>query len=300
MPPEGVPPKPHDAILRFEEIVRVVRQATRIGVRKVRLTGGEPLVRRGLTGLVSELRSLPGVQDLPLTTNGVRLAECAGPLADAGLTRVTISLDSLDRGRYARITRSDELDAVLRGLDAAIAADLSPVKINVVVLRGVNEDEPPAFARLAAERDLEVRFIEQMAFIGTPTGCGEGTRPLVTSAEVRARIEAEHGPLAAVDTGPGGTARVFDLPGGRGRIGLISPITKPFCAWCTRLRLTPDGKLRPCLASDHEIDVHGPLRSGASDDELLALLERAVAEKPVRNAACFDHGHGRGMSQIGG
>jgi len=297
MPPQGVELIPHREILSFEEIERVVRSAVKAGVQKVRLTGGEPLVRRGFSELVKRLSRVEGIRDLPMTTNGVLLQQAAGELKAAGLTRVTVSMDTLKRDRYKRIARRDELPRVMEGVEEAISVGLAPVKINVVVVVGVNDDEAVDFAGLAGEKDLEVRFIERMPITAGPH-CGLSGEGYVPSARLKAVIEKETGRLEPAAEGRG-PARVFRLPGGRGRIGFIAPLSEPFCKWCQRMRLTPDGRLRPCLAEESEIDLKGPLRSGATDADIKKLFETAVATKPAKDSACFGEA-GRMMSQIGG
>jgi cyclic pyranopterin phosphate synthase len=268
--------------LRYEEIARLVRVFVTLGVRRVRLTGGEPLVRPGLASLVELLRrEAPALEDLAMTTNGQRLAARAADLARAGLDRVNVSLDTLWPDRYRAIA-GGELAPVLAGLAAADAVGLGPVKLNVVLLRGVNDDEIGDFVRLTFDRDVAVRFIELM-----PLGLDPRWSPsdVVTEGEVRARIEAEHGPLEDVD-GPrtsraGGAARVR---GARGTLAFISPLTSPFCRECNRLRLTADGRLRLCLLSDRAVDLGGPLRGGASDETLRARIVAAALEKPRGHA----------------
>ena len=302
MPPEGVKLIPHQEVLRFEEIERVVRAAVAAGAHKVRITGGEPLVRRGILELIQRLARVPGLQDLPLTTNGVWLAEMAAALKPAGLNRVTVSLDTLQPDRYERITGQPWLGKVLAGIAAAQSAGLSPVKINVVVVPGVNDDEVLDFVRLGGENDLEVRFIERMPIIARSSSphCGMSAMAFLPSAQLRQRIEAAVGALILENGSDlSQPARVFQRADGQGRIGFIGAISEPFCEDCDRMRLTPDGKLRACLASEVELDVKGPLRRGLSDAELLALYQKAVDLKPKQSAACFAPGS-RVMSQIGG
>ena len=302
MPAEGVRLIPHHEIITFEEIERTARAAVRAGVEKVRITGGEPLVRRNIVELVDKLARVPGIRDLPMTTNGVLLADFAADLKRAGLSRVTVSMDTLLPARFEKIARQPWLHRVMAGIEAALRAGLSPVKINVVVVPGQNDDEVPAFARLARERDLEVRFIERMPLIdrGLSPHCGAVSDDYIPSAKLRKRIEAEFGPMPLLNgSDPSQPARVYGLPGGRGRIGFVAAMSEPFCQWCGRMRLTPDGKFRVCLVRDLELDVKGPLRSGADDEELLKIFERAVAMKPYQQAACFAPMN-RVMSQIGG
>jgi cyclic pyranopterin phosphate synthase len=300
MPAEGVAPLSHNDILRHEEIFRVARVAVELGIRKIRLTGGEPLVRRGLVSLVTRLAELPELADLGLTTNGTLLGEHAAALRGAGLHRINISLDTLRPERYRTITRCGHLEQVLAGIAAAEAAGLQPVKINTVTLRGFNDDEAGDFARLTLEHPYEVRFIEFM-----PVGDANGWRRdrLVPGEEIRQAIQQRFGlePLPAPDR-PSGPGRLFRIPGAAGRIGFINPMSEHFCHLCNRLRLTPTGRLRTCLLDDSELDLRTPLRSGASDDDIAELIRAAVSRKPPRHP--FPDGCGRkctsGMSRIGG
>ena len=300
MPPEGVKLIAHDEILTFEEIERMARAAVRAGVRKVRITGGEPLVRKGVTELVKRLSRIREIYDLPMTTNGVLLAGMARELKSAGLSRVTVSLDTLRPERFEKIAGRPELPRVLEGIGAAIDAGLLPLKVNVVLVPGRNDDEVLDFLGLARRLDLEVRFIERMP-MGHRQGCGMSDDGYVATAKIRAEIEAAVGPLEPLPPAPGAStrpAKVFGLPGGRGRIGFISPLTEPFCRHCSRMRLTPGGRLRACLAQELELDVKGPMRAGIDDEGLSALFVQAVDMKPVQDAACF--ASERLMSQIGG
>jgi cyclic pyranopterin phosphate synthase len=302
MPADGLKLIPHGEVLTYEEIERVARAAVRAGVDKVRITGGEPLVRADIVALVKKLARVPGLGDLPMTTNGVLLADAAADLKKAGLSRVTVSMDTLKPGRFAELTRRPGLDKVMAGIEAARTAGLLPVKINVVLVPGVNDDEVMDFMRLAREQDLEVRFIERMPIIDRALGphCGLASDAYVPAAELKGRIEAGLGALSpAAGADPAQPARVYDLPGGRGKVGFIAAMSEPFCKWCGRMRLTPDGRFRVCLVQDLEVDVKGPLRSGATDDELIKLFEQAVQLKPAQEAACFAPTN-RMMSQIGG
>jgi GTP 3',8-cyclase len=298
--PESAPWLPPAEILSFEELLRVARAAVELGVRKIRITGGEPLMRKGIEDLVRLLAPLSGLEDLALTTNGVLLAEQAAGLKAAGLKRVTVSLDTLRRDRFERITGRDALERVWAGISAAEAAGLKPVKINVVLLREINQDEVLDFVRLAGERRIEVRFIERMPF-PFQAAAHEGCSPLLTQDEVRPVIEREFGPLTPLDPEHpwSGPARLFAAAGNGARVGFISPISQPFCAICGRMRLTPEGRLRACLAVETELDLKGPLRAGASDRELGALFLRALEAKPVQAAASFER-LDRPMSRIGG
>lgn len=280
LPPEGVTLQSHQSILRYEEIAEVVRVAVAQGVRAVRLTGGEPLVRKGVVELVRLLAVIEGIEDLSLTTNAILLAEMAGPLAEAGLKRVNVSLDTLDAAKYARITRGGSLERVWQGLQAAEAAGLEPIKINVVAMRGVNDDELPRLARLTLEHSWHVRFIELMPINNhQPWGEGLPSSPEAAYLSVQEILERLR-PLelqphqAPAGQGP---ARAFRIPDGLGTVGVISPLGEHFCERCNRLRLTADGCLRPCLLSDVEIPLLPALRRG---EDILPYLQQAVGMKP--------------------
>ncbi len=273
MPPEGIPLKPMEDILTYAELLRVARVAASLGIRKVRITGGEPLVRRGVVDFVRELSAVPGIADLCMTTNGVALVDLAGPLAAAGLRRVNVSIDTLRRDGYAEVTRRDLLPAVLAGVDAAIAAGLLPVKINAVLLPGLHPGDVDDFLALAREMPVEVRFIERM-----PVGClpAEG---YVSADGIRRRILSLPG-VRGQDVAGAAAAATYAVPGFRGTLGVISPISRKFCSSCNRLRLTADGRLRNCLFARETLDVRAALREGAGDRGVADLLRRAVACKP--------------------
>jgi GTP 3',8-cyclase len=295
MPPEGIPLMAHGDVLRYEEIDLVARAAAELGITKLRLTGGEPLVRTGLTDLVAMLAKIEGIDDISMTTNGVLLDRYAVGLKKAGLHRVNISLDSLRPERFHKITRMGKLDDVLNGIEAAREAGLNPVKINMVVIRGTNDDEISHFALLTLSDAWHVRFIEFMPFMEK----GKKNRLLVPVSEMMERIEAlgELEPSLPNGVGP---ARYYRFPGAKGTIGFISPVTECFCQACNRMRLTADGKLRPCLFSDDEIDLRGPLRQGATVGEIKRLIRHAVASKPERHKLITGVTCERFMSQIGG
>jgi cyclic pyranopterin phosphate synthase len=299
MPEEGIEKREHGAILSLEEIAQVIRAAVELGISKVRLTGGEPLVRLGLPELVRMVAAVPGIEDLSMTTNGTLLALHAAELARAGLKRVNISLDTLRPDRFAQMTRRGRLEDVCAGVEAAQAAGLIPVKFNMVVVRGLNDDEVAEFARRTRSLGWHVRFIELMP-IGANVGwAGDGAVPI---PEVRARIEAEVGPLRAVH-GPAGSgpARYFRLDGAEGTVGFIAALSDHFCSTCNRLRLTADGRLRPCLMSEEEVDLREALRSGAGLTELRALLAQAIVRKPERHLLGQRQApKDRTMAEIGG
>ncbi len=278
MPEEGVPKLSHQDILRNEEIVRIVRIAVEIGFVHIRLTGGEPLVRAGIVDLVSELARIPGLDDLAMTTNGILLRQYAEPLARAGLRRINLSLDTLRPERFRQMTRWGNLEDVLAGREAALAVGLRPVKINMVVIRGLNDDEVVDMARMTLQPDWHVRFIEVMPLGAGVHWSGDGVVP---SAEIRARIEEALGPLIPVYSEVGiGPARYYRLPDAAGTVGFISAVTEHFCRGCNRLRLTSDGRLLPCLLSGASVDLRTPLRQGATDEELRDLFLQAVLIKP--------------------
>ncbi len=299
MPAEGLEWLGRDELLTFEELARLVGVMASMGVEEVRLTGGEPLVRRDLPVLVSLLAPIPGVTDLSLTTNGVLLDRYAGPLVEAGLRRVNVSLDSLSHVRFAEITRRDALDRVLAGLQAAEAyPELSPIKVNCVAIRGFTEEEVPAFAELARRKPYVVRFIEFMPLDADQAWRGDD---VLTGGEIRALIE-EHWPLEEIPAKASSTARRFRFADGTGEIGFVNPVSEPFCSTCDRIRLTADGQLRTCLFSRREWDLKTPLREGASDEELAALVRWAVQHKELKhriNEPGFVRAS-RSMSQIGG
>ncbi len=300
MPAEGLEWLGRQEILSFEEISRLVGVLARLGVDEVRLTGGEPLVRRDLPVLVGMLSAIDGVRDLSLTTNGVLLDRLAGPLVEAGLKRLNVSLDSLNHVRFAEITRRDALDSVLRGLaEAERYPELRPIKVNCVAVKGFTETEVPALAELARRKPYVVRFIEFM-----PLDADEAWREddVLTGAEIRGIIEAEHGPLVELPAKASSTARRFRFADGIGELGFVNPVSEPFCSSCDRIRVTADGQLRTCLFSRREWDLKTPLREGASDEELVERLRFAVRHKELKHRIS-DPGFvraSRSMSQIGG
>ena len=299
MPAEGLEWLERDELLTFEELERVVRVLAAMGVNEVRLTGGEPLVRRDLPDLVELLASVPGVDDLALTTNGVLLDRFAGPLVAAGLKRLNVSLDSLSHVRFAEITRRDALDRVLAGLEEAERyPELRPIKVNCVAIRGFTEEEVPALAELARRKPYVVHFIEFMPLDADEAWRGDD---VLTGAEIRALIE-ERWPLEELPAKASSTARRFRFADGAGEIGFVNPVSEPFCSSCDRIRLTADGQLRTCLFSRREWDLKEPLRDGASDDELTELVRFAVRHKELKHKIS-DPGFvraSRSMSQIGG
>ena len=281
MPSEGINRIQHRDILSYEEIARIVRVAAGLGVRKVRITGGEPLARKHITRLIASIGEIAGIEDLSLTTNGVLLERYAGELADAGLHRVNVSLDSLRPERYREITRGGDISRVMKGIEAAEKAGLMPVKINMVPVRGFNGDEIEEFAGITRDTPYHVRFIEFM-----PIGGRELWSPekYIATDEIKATVE-QIGPLFPVRVRRTGPARYFRFADAPGVIGFISALTHHFCGDCNRLRITSDGKLRPCLFSETEIDLKPALRgtSTPSDKEIGRLLRLAIEIKPERH-----------------
>lgn len=300
MPAWGVDFRPHAAILSFEEITRVVGVAARLGIRKLRLTGGEPLVRKGICDLVAMLAHIPGIEDVALTTNAVLLAPLAQPLRAAGLHRLNISLDTLDRKRFKDISLRDELPQVLAGIDAAMAAEFRQIKLNTVAIRGRTEQDVVPLAHFARQRGLSLRFIEVMPLDGD----ARWTREMVlTGAEILEILGQHFGPLVPVSApGDRAPAREYRFPDGQGTIGIIATVSQPFCSRCSRLRLTSEGQIRNCLFSREVWDARAVLRSGGSDADLARLFHAAVGAKKEQHGT--DTGHlappAHAMHEIGG
>jgi len=298
MPAGGIRRMSHRDILSYEEIYTIVRAASGLGINKVRLTGGEPLARLGILKLVAMLSQIEAVNDISLTTNGTLLAGYAAELKESGLGRVNISLDTLQPERFKAITRSRfDLSDVLEGIKAANLAGLNPVKVNVVVMAGINDDEVPDFARKTINEGWHVRFIEFM-----PTaGVGNAALHFVPVSSIKKRLKSLGELVPCFPHASNGPARYFRFPGSEGSVGYISPVSDHFCFNCNRLRLTADGKLRPCLLSEKEIDLKQPLRSGITSAELEGLIKQAVAKKPLRHQlAEGDLSLNRPMTQVGG
>jgi cyclic pyranopterin phosphate synthase len=280
MPADGLPWLERSEVLTFEEIERLVSVMAQMGVTDLRLTGGEPLVRREFPRLVGMLARLPGIEDLSLTTNAYLLERDADALVEAGITRVNVSIDSLQKDRFFQITRRDSLPQVLRGLEAIARHErVWPIKVNAVALRGFTEEEAIPFAEFARSTSFQVRFIEFMPLDGDHAWTRD---QMLTGEELRAIIHAVH-PLEEEPREPHSTARVFRFADGKGEIGFINPVSEPFCADCNRIRLTAEGKLRTCLFSMHETDLRELLRSGASDDELESAIRDAVWRKELKH-----------------
>jgi cyclic pyranopterin phosphate synthase len=301
MPAEGLPWLKKAEILSYEEITRVARIATSIGIEQIRLTGGEPLVRRDLPELIRMLKPLPGLRSLSLTTNGVLLKKQAAALAEAGLTRINVSLDSLVREKFARLTRRDQFDAVIAGLEELENyPSIHPIKINAVAMKGFTEDEVLDFAALARRKPYIVRWIEFMPLDADQIWRKED---ILTGAEILAIIEKAYGPMIRITDGdPSETARRYRFPDGIGEVGFINPVSEPFCSTCDRIRMTADGKLRTCLFSTEETDLREPLRSGASDEVIEEIIRGAVWNKELKHYIGdkrFRRAN-RSMSMIGG
>jgi len=300
MPEQGVPQLNHEEILTYEELLRLTRLSVRLGIEKIRLTGGEPLVRKDVSALIRNLSALPGIRDVSLTTNGVLLAEQARSLWEAGIRRINISLDTLNPEKYAAITRFDFFHRVWEGIRTAEEVGFSPIKINVVAMKGINDDEILEFARLSLEKPYHIRFIEFMP-LGEQNGWGPDR--FLSAEEIQKTLETL-GPLHPVNgQGLDGPAKRMAYTGARGEIGLISPLSEHFCSSCNRIRLTAEGRLRTCLFSDEETDLRLPLRKGISDEALEEIIRSAISRKPKEHPMTMhlpSHKCKRVMSKIGG
>jgi len=275
-PPDGFAVAPKSRYLTVDEVVRLVHLTSRRGVVRIRLTGGEPLLRADIVDVVAGVRAVAGLREVSMTTNASRLAPLASPLRKAGLDRINVSLDSLEPGRFARVVRAEQYERVRRGIEAAIDAGF-PVKVNVVVLQGIEDDEILAFVQMAVDEDIEVRFLEFMPL------CGEGWESRLVYPIGRVRdVVRRRFDLAEQPRGDR-TAQTFRIAGGRGRVGFIGSLSEPFCDACTRIRVSADGKIRPCLFSDYEVPLLELMRGGATDDEVMAAIETAVANKSRGN-----------------
>lgn len=297
--PEEMTFRPNAELMQDDEILTFARLFADLGFYKIRLTGGEPTIRANIVDIVKGIAATPGIQTVTMTTNGVLLPRLAKPLAQAGLKRVNISLDSLDPVHFNRLTRWGDMEDVWEGIMAAEAAGLTPIKINVVVVDGYNESEVVDLARLTLVHPWQVRFIEMMPFGGATDF---QLSQIIKADQIQAKVEAAFGPLAFMNEGQlDGEARVFQIPGAKGELGFISSVSHPFCSGCTRARLTADGVLRMCLLRDHEVDLLTPLRAGLGQSELRNLILDAIWNKP------WGHGLAEGilssnrvMNQIGG
>jgi len=299
MPEEGVAFQPHDEIMTYEEILHIVELAVQKGIRKVRVTGGEPFVRRGVVDFIKSLYGIDQIKEVSITTNGILLGQYAEQIKKNGIGRINISLDSLRPERFANITGRDYFSRVWEGLEKAEQIGFSPIKINVVAMKGINDDEILDFARLTLRRPFHVRFIEFM-----PVGeqIGWSREKFLSVDQIREQIESFHA-LSPVATGPmDGPARRFRLEGGKGEIGFIGAFSHHFCGQCNRLRLTANGFLRSCLFSDQEIDIKTPLRAGRGDNYILDLMKKAIETKPKGHCLLEPEPRKcvRPMSSIGG
>jgi len=301
MPADAAMGAPNDDLLTPDEIETVARVAVSIGFRKIRLTGGEPTLRPDLVEIVRRIAGLPGLGDLSMTTNGVRLPAIAAELAGAGLRRVNVHLDALDPGRVERVMRGARAGAIWSGILAAEAAGLTPIKINCVVTRGYNDEDVVALAMLVTEHPWHVRFIETMP-LGTGAPAALARSRFVPTHETRRRIEAVLGPLTAAPVrDPSDESRNFRVTGAPGVLGFISPVSEPYCGTCNRMRLTADGRFHLCLLNDDELDVRSTLRRGGSHADVAAVLLRAVAGKPAGHRLAAGHSiEQRQMFQLGG
>ena len=302
MPEEMMQWVPREEILSYEEIERLARLFVRLGIQDIRITGGEPTVRKDLPHLISRLRLIDDLESLSITTNGFRLKALAGPLAEAGLTRINVSLDSLVPEHFAYITRRNSFNAVMEGLEELEKyPSISPIKLNCVGIRGFTEREVVGFAELARRKPYVVRFIEFMPLDADGIWREE---KVLTGREILDIInDAMPVPLTPIPTDPSSTSRVYRFADGNGEVGFINPVSEPFCATCNRIRLTAEGMLRTCLFSVRETDLRLPLREGASDDELEHIIRAAIWQKELKhriNEGEFFQRANRTMSQIGG
>ena len=297
--PENMVFRPREEMMSYDEMIRLTRIFAKLGVDKIRLTGGEPTVHPQIVDIVRGMNDIPGIHSISMTTNGVLLPKLAQPLKEAGLERVNVSLDSTDPEEFHKITRRNSFEQVWQGILTAESVGLLPIKLNAVIVRGYNDDHVIDLAALTLSHDWQIRFIEMMPFGGTTD---LQTHQVVTSDQMINRIESEFGKLQRGNEGKlDGEAIIYRIPGAPGELGFISSVTKPFCAFCTRARLTSDGKLRLCLLREDEVDLLTPLRGGADDEEIRKLIVDGIWEKPW--------GHGladgviplnRTMSEIGG
>lgn len=298
MPATGMKFQPREELLTDDELLRLVGLFAKSGFTKLRLTGGEPTIRPHVEDLIRAMKAFPGIEEISMTTNGLLLPRMASDLREAGLDRINVSIDTLDPVRFKFMTRGGRLDLVLAGIEEAERVGIGPIKLNTVVVRGQNDQEVVDMAALSIDKPWEVRFLEIMPMEGVGMVYDEG---LVTTEETKARLEDHYGPLRPVDSNPSDPARLWQLPGARGTIGFISPVSQPFCQFCNRVRLTADGKLRLCLLRNDEIDFREEMRNGATDEAMLLRLRAGIWRKPWGHGlAEGDLNIGRGMSQIGG
>jgi len=298
MPENGIKLCPHNEILSYEEILHLVKIFTKIGIKKIRITGGEPLIRRNLSYLIGKISELQEIKDIAITTNGILLKELINELYNAGLKRVNVSLDTLKADRFERITKMNGLVKVISGIERCLELGLTPIKINTVLMKGVNDDEIIDFVRMTEKNPFHIRFIEYM-----PWGRVDvwDVNKVIKTKEVIEKIEREFGKLEPVESKSGGPAVNYRIKGFLGLVGFINPVSSHFCNLCNRIRLTADGKLRLCLFSENEIDIKTPLRNIKSDEALMSIIENAILNKP-ENHNLTEHitNHQREMNQIGG
>ena len=297
-PPDGERRLRHRDILRYEELLRIVRIALKLGIKKIRLTGGEPFVRKGIQEFIPMLMALKGLDDVSLTTNGVYLKDNLEMLKAAGIKRINVSIDSLNRVKFKRITRFDYFSEVWEGIEKARDMGFYPIKLNVVIMKGINDNEVLDFGRLAIEHPYHIRFIECM-----PVGFESNSLAFIPNSEIEKTLVHKFGPLIPVSPGQNdGPAERYRFDGGKGEIGLISPISNSFCQHCNRLRLTANGMLLPCLLSNIEVDIKDPLRRGCLDEELIEVFLKAVDVKPQCHPLNLDNNQRvhRKMCSIGG
>lgn len=298
MPPEGERKLRHKDILRYEELLRIARVAIKLGINKIRLTGGEPLVRKGVHEFIPMLTTLNGLDDVSLTTNGVFLKDNLGLLKAAGIKRINVSLDSLKRLNFKFITRFDYFNQVWEGIEKARGMGFYPIKLNIVTMKGINDNEVLDFGRLAIEQPYHIRFIECM-----PIGLQSNSMAFIPNSEIEKALVDRFGPLIPVSPGQNdGPATRFRFEGGKGEIGFINAISHSFCHNCNRLRLTANGRLLPCLLSEREVDLKGPLRKGCLDEDLIEVFLKAVDLKPECHPLSLDNHQKvhRKMCAIGG
>lgn len=298
MPQGGIKLFPHNEILSYEEIIKIAKASSNIGIDTIRITGGEPLIRKNIPYLIEELKKIESIQDIAITTNGILLNKMLPELISAGLKRLNISLDSMKKDRFFEITRQDALFEVLKGIEKSLDAGLYPIKINMVVIKGLNDDEIISFVKLTEKHPLIVRFIEYMPW-GSLGKWDE--KKIISAKEIRVIIEREFGKILPANINSKGPADNFYINGFKGFVGFISPLSEHFCGRCNRIRLTADGKLRLCLFSQQEIDIKSKLRSGASIEELTSFICNSISLKPEK-IDIINHikNHPREMSQIGG
>lgn len=296
MPSEGVQWIPHEEVFRYAEFERIIRVAAQMGINKVRITGGEPLVRKGIVSFIGDVARIPGIKDLSMTTNASLLEDYAEALKEAGLCRVNISLDTMRPERFRQLCGRDMLDKVLAGIEKAQQVGLTPVKINMVVMKDGNEDELVDFARMTLHKPYQIRFIEHMPF----QSCRDGNARLVSVADMKAKLAVGGFDVLLPEKHGNGPAEVFRIPGALGTLGFITPVTCHFCQQCNRIRLTADGRVKPCLLSNQEYNIKELMRSGCTDEELRDFLYDVIWNKSAQHHLDASPTLQRGMSRIGG